>query len=577
MVAAVTNEDIAAVFEEMADLLDIAGDNPFKIRAYRNAARTLRNLPREAAELLQTGEDLTRLPGIGKELAAKIRELVETGRLGALQRLHRRVPETLEQLLQIPGLGPRRVATLWHALGIRDLRQLERAARAGRLDALPGFGPKTVQRILDAIREQRIKDRRFLRHDAARHAEDLCRWLQGAEGVERVVVAGSFRRGRDTVGDLDILVTVRDGTDVMDRFTRWPRVAEVASRGITRSTVYLRNGLQVDLRVVAPEQFGAALAYFTGSRAHSIRLRRMAQERGLKINEYGVFRDGENLADEREESVYASLGLPWIPPELRENRGEFEAAREGRLPRLVTRADLRGDLHCHTGASDGHGSLREMAEAARAAGLEYLAITDHSPHIGVVHGLDEDRLLRQLDEIDRLNDELEGITLLKGMEVDILEDGRLDMPAAVLERLEVVIGAVHSHFRLGRKRQTARLLRALEHPQINLIAHPSARLIQRRDPIDLDWPHFLEAVAARGCLLELNSQPMRLDLDDLHARQAKELGIGIAIDSDAHGPADFALLEEGVLQARRGWLEPADVVNTLPLDRLRKRLRQARG
>ncbi|RMG55251.1 MAG: DNA polymerase/3'-5' exonuclease PolX [Gammaproteobacteria bacterium] len=573
----ITNEDIAAVFEEMADLLDIAGDNPFKIRAYRNAARTLRNLPREAADLLRAGEDLTRLPGIGKELAAKIRELVETGRLRALDKLHRRVPESLEELLQIPGLGPKRVAALWHALGIRNLRQLEQAARSGELDKLPGFGRKTIERILAAIEEKRVKDRRFLRHDAARHAEALRAWLLDAEGVQQVVVAGSFRRGRDTVGDLDVLVTVRDGTDVMTRFTGWARVARVVSRGITRSTVFLKNGLQVDLRVVLPEQFGAALAYFTGSRAHSIRLRRMAQEQGLKINEYGVFRDGRIIAGETEESVYASVGLPWIPPELRENRGEFEAAREGRLPKLIQRADLRGDLHCHTEASDGHGSLREMAEAARAAGLEYLAVTDHSPHIGVVHGLDENRLLRQLDEIDRLNEELDGITLLKGMEVDILEDGRLDMPDAVLSRLDVVIGAVHSHFRLGRARQTRRLLRALENPCIHLIAHPSGRLIQRRQPIDLDWPRFLDAVAERGCLLELNSQPLRLDLDDIHARQAKERGIGIAINSDAHGPADFALLDEGVLQARRGWLEAGDVINTLPLDALRRRLARARG
>ncbi len=567
------NEEIARVFDEMADLLEIAGDNPFKVRAYRNAARTVRNLGRELAEMVAAEEDLTRLPGIGRELAAKIRELVATGRLRALEKLHRQVPPTLEELLRIPGLGPRRVALLWRRLGVRDLRGLERALAAGRVARLRGFGPRTVEQIRQSLRSRTAVERRFLRFDAARHATALQRWLEGATGVKEVVVAGSFRRGRETVGDLDLLAVVEGKSEVIARFLAFDEVTRVVSRGITRATVFLRNGLQVDLRVVSPEQAGAALVYFTGSRAHGIRLRRMAQARGLKMNEYGVFREGVNLAGADEASVYATLDLPWIPPELREDRGEIEAARTGRLPRLIEPADLRGDLHCHTRASDGHGSLREMAEAARAAGLEYLAITDHSVRIGVVHGLDEERLVAQMEVIDRLNGELEGIVLLKGMEVEILEDGRLGMPDEVLERLEVVIGAVHSHFRLGRRQQTRRLLRAMENPHLHLVAHPSARLLESRPPIDLDWRAFLRAAAENRVVLELDAQPRRLDLDDIHARQALDAGVEIAIDSDAHTVQDFALLEEGVRQARRGWVEPDRVVNTLPLESLRRRLR----
>ncbi len=573
----VHNEDIAAIFEEMADLLEIEGANPFRVRAYRNAARSVRSLGRELAEMVASGEDLTQLPGIGKDLAAKIIEMVRTGKVRALEKLHRKVPASLEDLLHIPGLGPRRVRRLFDELGIETLEQLAEAARAGRLRTLPGFGARTEQRILDALAAHRSQERRFLYSVARQYAEPLAAWLRKIPGVERVVVAGSYRRGRETVGDLDILVTVRADSPVMARFVTYDEVAEVISSGATRASVILRSGLQVDLRVVTAHSLGAALHYFTGSKAHNIQIRRLGQQRGLKINEYGVFRGERAIAGESEDSVFAAVGLPYIPPELRENRGEIAAAREGRLPRLIERKDLRGDLHCHSRASDGHADIETMARAAREAGLEYLAITDHSRHLSVARGLDERRLLQQIEEIDRLNERLHGITLLKGIEVDILEDGRLDLPDSVLAQLDLVVGAVHDHFGLSEKKQTARLLRAMAHKYFTLLAHPSGRLLLKREAYAVDMPRVVEAARERGCFLELNAQPLRLDLKDNHCRLARERGVPLSINSDSHGPDGFANLAYGINQARRGWLEKGDVLNTLPLGKLRKRLRGTMG
>ncbi len=573
----VHNEDIAAIFDEMADLLEIEDANPFRVRAYRNAARSVRSLGRELAEMVAKGEDLTQLPGIGKDLAAKIVERVQTGKVRALEKLHRKVPASLEDLLHIPGLGPKRVRLLFDELGIETLEQLAEAARAGRLQALPGFGAKTEQRIIDAIVAHRTQERRFLYSVARQYAEPLAAYLGETPGVERVVIAGSYRRGRETVGDLDILVTAVADSPVMDRFTAYDEVAEVISSGTTRATVILRSGLQVDLRVVPAHSLGAALHYFTGSKAHNIQIRRLGQQRGLKINEYGVFKGEHAIAGESEESVFASVGLPFIPPELRENRGEITAAREGRLPRLIERRDLHGDLHCHTRASDGHADMETMAIAAREAGLEYLAITDHSRHLSVAHGLDEKRLLQQIEEIDRLNERLHGITLLKGIEVDILEDGSLDLPDSVLAQLDLVVGAVHDHFGLSEKKQTARILRAMEQKYFTIFAHPSGRLLLKREAYAVDMPRVVEAARERGCFLELNAQPLRLDLKDTHCRLARERGVLLSINSDSHGPGGFGNLVCGINQARRGWLEKDDVLNTLPLSKLRKRLREMMG
>lgn len=570
----VHNADIAARFDEIADRLEIQGANPFRIRAYRNAARTLGELPQDAGALLAKGDDLTRLPGIGEDLAAKVREIVETGRSSLLDRLRRELPPAVTELLQIPGLGPKRVKALYHDLEVQTVEQLYRAARDGRIRALPGFGEKTERNILHAVEAHVGQAHRFKLAVAAQYAESLVAFLKRVPGVDEVAVAGSFRRMRETVGDLDILVTAAPNSPVMQHFTAYDEVADILSAGSTRASVVLKSGLQVDLRVVAHQAYGAALVYFTGSKAHNIAIRRIAQKRGLKVNEYGVFRGTARVAGEDEASVYASVDLPCIPPELREDRGEIEAARDGRLPRLVELSDLRGDLHAHTKATDGHDTLEAMALAAKTLGLRYLAITEHSRRLAMARGLDPLRLARQCDEIDGLNAELDGITLLKGIEVDILEDGSLDLPDEVLGRLDLVVGAVHSQFHLSRARQTERILRAMDHPHFSLLAHPSGRLIEQRDPYDVDMLRIIRHAKARGCFLELNAHPDRLDLLDVHCQMAKEEGVPVSINSDAHSRFDFSNLRYGVGQARRGWLEKDDVLNTRPLTTLRRLLRR---
>ena len=408
------NEDIAAVFDEIADLLEIEGDNPFRIRAYRNGARTLRELGQDVRTLVDQGEDLTRLAGIGKNLAAKIHEILDTGHCSTLDKLRKQLPADLTQLLKLPGLGPKRVHALYHELDIHTHEQLERAARDGLIRQLPGFGEKTEARILEALQAHADTARRFKLAVAARYAETLLAYLKSAPGVEQVEVAGSYRRARETVGDLDILVSAADGRGVIGHFVAYDEVETVLSQGSTRATVVLRSGLQVDLRVVPVDSYGAALYYFTGSRAHNIAVRRIAQKRGLKLNEYGIFRGKQRIAGSSEAEMFTAIGLPYIPPELRENRGEIEAAHAGLLPKLVELADLRGDLHAHTRASDGHESLRGMADAAAERGLEYLAITEHSKRLTVAHGLDSKRLLAQIEAIDEFNAGGHGVTLLKG-------------------------------------------------------------------------------------------------------------------------------------------------------------------
>ena len=570
----VHNADITAIFTEIADLLEIQAANPFRIRSYRNAARILGDLPQEVRVLMERGEDLTHLPGIGNDLAGKINEIVSTGQCSLLDRLHRELPPAITELLKIPGLGPKRVKTLYHDLDVQTVEQLLRAAQDGRIRALPGFGEKTEQNILQAVQAHAMQNRRFKLATAAQYAETLHAFLQAIPGVQQVAVAGSFRRMRETVGDLDILVAAAPDSAVMQFFTAYDEVAEVFSAGETRASILLKSGIQVDLRVVAQQSYGAALHYFTGSKAHNIAIRRIAQHLGLKINEYGVFRGAQRIAGDTEESVYRAVGLPYIEPELREDRGEIEAARAGRLPKLVELSDLRGDLHAHTRATDGHDKLRDMALAAKAMGLEYLAITEHSRRLTVAHGLDPQKLARQCDEIDRLNEQLNGITLLKGIEVDILDGGSLDLPDTVLAQLDLVIGAVHSRFDLSRARQTERILRAMDHPHFTLLAHPSGRLIEQREPYDVDMLRIIRHAKERGCFLELNAHPERLDLLDSQCQSAKEEGVLVSINSDAHSRFDFGNLKYGVGQARRGWLEKNDVLNTRNLSALRKLLKR---
>jgi DNA polymerase (family 10) len=564
---AVHNADIAAAFEEVADLLELGDENPFRIRAYRNAARVVGGLSLDLAARLAEGGELPKLPGIGEDLSGKIHEIAATGTCKLLEKLRGRFPAGITELLRLPGVGPKRVRAL-HEAKIDSLEDLRRAARAGKLPALPGFGEKTAQRIQDAAQAQLGAARRFKLAVAAQYAEPLAKHVGG-------VVAGSYRRMKDTVGDLDVLVVSEDPEKATARFIGYPEVREVLARGTTRSSVRLASGIQADLRVVPPESFGAALHYFTGSKAHNIAVRKLGIARGLKINEYGVWRGERRIAGETEQSVYAALGLPYIEPEMRENQGELEAARAGALPRLVELGDLRGDLHVHTRATDGRASAREMALAAKAAGLQYLAVTDHSRRLAMARGLDPRRLEKQMDEIDDLNRELRGIALLKGIEVDILEDGALDLPDSALRNLDLVVAAVHGSFKLSRARQTERILAALDNPCVHILAHPSGRLIGEREPYDVDMLAVMRKARARGLALELNAHPDRLDLNEVHCRMAKDEGVPVAISSDAHGTDGFGVLRYGVGQARRGWLEAKDVLNARPLPELKRWLARA--
>lgn len=572
-----TNADIAAVFSELGDLLELENANPFRVRAYRNAARMLNGLGRSVAEMLARHEDLDALPGIGPDLAAKIAEVVTTGSCGQLQRLRRDVAPTLLELLKIPGLGPKRVRALHQELGVETLDQLRSAAEQGRIQTIYGFGARSQQAILDALSSASQRQPRYRLSEVAPVAAALLAELQRAPGVRQVVAAGSLRRRRDTVGDLDLLATTRQPQELMDLVTTSADVQLQLAKGVTRCSVLLKSGLQVDVRAVAPVSFGAAWMYFTGSKAHNIALRKLAQDANLKLNEYGLFRGRERIAGATEESVYRALGLPFIEPELRENTGEIEAARDGTLPALVRRTDLCGDLHAHTKDSDGHDTLEVMAEAARSCGLTYLAITDHSQHVAIAHGLDAGGLARQIDRIDALNARLAGFVLLKGIEVDILEDGRLDLPNDVLRRLDVVVGAVHSGFALSRDKQTTRLLRAMDHPCFSMLAHPTGRLINEREPYDVDMTRVVRKARERGCFLELNAHPARLDLTDSACRLSKSEGVLVSINSDAHNALQFDNLEHGIGQARRGWLTAADVLNTRTLEQLRPLLARTMG
>jgi DNA polymerase (family 10) len=570
----VHNADIAEIFNEVADLLEIEAANPFRVRAYRTAARTVAGLPQSLADMVARNEDLTQLSGIGKDLADKIREIITTGDLAALRQLEGRTPPELARMMKVAGLGPKRVRALHDQLGINTPTDLQKAAAQGKIRQLHGFGLKIEQLVLEDLAQMQQAERRFKLAEVEEVAQALVSHLKKTPGVERAIVAGSFRRRKDTVGDLDILVTGREDTPVMDRFVAYEDVTRVLAHGTTRSAVVLRQGLQVDLRLVPRESYGAALHYFTGSKAHNIAVRKLGVQRGLKINEYGVFRGEERIAGATEEEVYRQVDLPYIEPELREDRGEIDAAQKGRLPRLVTVGDLKGDLHTHTKETDGRNTLEEMAEAAREHGYQYLAITNHSKRVTMVHGLDAARLAEEIARIDRLNAKLNGLTLLKAIEVDILEDGALDLPDEILKELDIRIGAVHYKFTLPRDRQTERIIRAMDNPHFNILAHPTGRLINTRDPYEVDMERVMLAARERGCFMELNSQPDRLDLTDVDCKMAKDLGVKVAISTDAHSTAQLNYIRFGVGQARRGWLEPDDLLNTRPWTELQKLLQR---
>ena len=567
------NREIADLFDRLADLLEIDGANRFRVRAYRQAAQTIGGLSETLADRVQQGEDLTRLPNIGEGIAKKVATIVETGALPELDALEERLPAELSELMKLSGLGPKRVKALHQDLGVETIEGLRKAIEQHQVREVPGFGAKTEHKLGERLSAWQGEERRTRLIEAEEVARPLIARLHAIDGVNAVDIAGSLRRRQETVGDLDILVTAEPDLPVMDAFTGYEEVGEVVSRGDTRSTVMLRSGIQVDLRLVPRESYGAALHYFTGSKAHNIAVRRMGVERGLKINEYGVFRGEDRVAGRSEEEVYRSVDLPYIEPELREDQGEIDAARGGRLPRLIQVQGIRGDLHAHTDASDGHDRLEAMAEAAAERGYAYLAITDHSRHLTVANGLDAERLADQVDAIDRLNDKLDGrIQVLKAVELDILEDGSLDLPEDILKRLDLRVCSVHDRFDLSRTRQTERILRAMDSPMFNILAHPSGRLIGERAAYQVDLERLIEAAAERGCFLELNAQPKRLDLTDADCRLAKSLGAKVAISTDAHSTANLGYMRFGVDQARRGWLEAADVINTRPVDALRRLL-----
>jgi DNA polymerase (family 10) len=571
------NRQIAQRFERLADLLEIEGENPFRVRAYRSAAETVRGLSSALVDLVADGADLTEYPHIGREIAEKIETLVETGRLPALEDVAERVPEALADLMQIQGLGPKGVKALYDHFEIRSLEQLEKVARAGQVRELSGFGAKKEQTLIEGIERLRATGDARTRIDVAeRLGEPLRDWLTGADGVECIEIAGSYRRGRETVGDLDFVVACRDGKAVMDRLVEYEGIEDVVSHGTTRSTIRLDEGLQVDVRAVEPGSFGAAMVYFTGSKAHNVQLRQRAIDHHWKLNEYGLFEGDETVAGQTEEDVYAKLGLDWIPPELREDRDEIELAEQGRLPELVTAADLRGNLHGHTDWSDGRDTLEAMVAGARERGFEYLAITDHGPKVRVANGLDAKRLRQQARAIDELDDDLDDIALLKGCEVDILADGELDLPDEVLAELDVVVCSIHYNLNQSRAQQTERVLRAMDNPHFMIWGHPTAREIARRDPIEIDLDACLTAAAERGIAVEINAQPKRLDLDDRHARLALEKGCRLTVNTDAHSVANLDLARFGIAQARRAGATADDVINTLPLAKLRKALRRGK-
>jgi DNA polymerase (family 10) len=572
----VHNTDVEALLNQVADLLDIEGANQFRVRAYRRAAQAVTGLSRSVADMVEQGEDLSAIEGIGKDLSSKIEEIVRTGSLPMLEDLKRRVPEELTQLLGIAGLGPRKVRTLYDELGITTLEGLREAAGQGRISEIQGFGRKTEQNILKKLEQQREKQEQPQRYKIStvqEYVASLVGYLQKASGVQRIDVAGSYRRRKETVKDLDILVIAENGPETMQHFVGFEDVSEVIMHGETRSSVELRSGLQVDLRVVPEASFGAALHYFTGSKSHNIAVRHLGLERDLKINEYGIFRGEERIAGREEEDVFSHIGLPFIAPELREGRGEIEAAREGRLPELIREEDILGDLHVHSNYTDGKNTLKELARAARDRGYRYLAVTDHTQSLKVARGLDPKRLSRQMEEIDAVNEEMGGdVVLLKGAEVDILEDGRLDLPDEILARLDVTVCSVHSRFNLSRDRQTERIIRAMDNPRFHILGHPTGRMINERAPYEVNVDRILHAARDKGCYLEINSQPDRLDLDDIHAKAARDMGVKMAISTDAHQIGSLPLLHYGIGQARRGWLEKGDVLNAMPLRDLKQAL-----
>ena len=567
------NEFIAVQFELLADLLEIQGANPFRIRAYRNAARTISSTAESLSDLVANGTDLTQFSGIGKDLAKQIHEIITKGEHSALNELRKQIPGGVLDMLRIPGVGPKKVSVFFNELGLKSLADLKAACEAGRLSMLKGFGKKTEESILANIDQAAEFSLRVSIADARAAAEIIVEDLQQLPEVEQAAVAGSCRRRRETCGDLDILATCSDSGPPMDLLASHPLVEAVLQRGETKQRVRLKTGIELDLRVVPEASFGAAMQYFTGSKEHNVVVRQRAKDLGLKVNEYGVFRGEEQIAGRTEADVYASVGLPWFPPELRENRHEFEWAAAGTLPTLVTVEDIRGDLHMHTTASDGAASIEEMALAAKARGLKYIAITDHSKRVSMANGLDSTRLRAQWKEIRAVRERITGIEILCGIECDILEDATMDLPDDVLAEADWVIAVLHYGLKQPGEQIMKRLMTAVKNPHVDIIGHCTGRMIGRREGADVNFSELLKAAADHQVMMEINAHPSRLDLDDIHAAAAKDMGIPIVISTDSHSVNGFEVLQYGVDQARRAGLTKQDVANTKSLADFRKMLK----
>ncbi|TLZ58488.1 MAG: DNA polymerase/3'-5' exonuclease PolX [Methanobacteriota archaeon] len=566
------NAEVAQVLYDIADLLELKGEDRFRPIAYRRAAREIEAMAEDIEKAWRQGgiARLRQIQGVGEAIAEKVDQYLREGKVDALEELRKEFPKGIVEVMRLRGLGPKRAAILWKSLGITDINDLKRAAENRQIRRLKGFGEKTEQRILEAIKLHEEGQSRTLLAVAWPIAEEILEYLKKNAPIDQASIAGSARRMRETVGDLDLLVTSTDPAEAMRAFTSMPIVKEVVLAGDTKSTVILKARMQVDIRVLEPESWGAGLVYFTGNKDHNIHLRTMAQERGWKLDEYGIFEGKRKIAGKTEEEVYGAFGLPWIPPEIREENGEIEAAAKGELPRLVALDDIRGDFHVHTNRSDGVDTLEAMVHAAAARGYEYVGISDHSPAVVVANGLDPEALRMHRAAIRALNRDLEGkITVLAGTECDILDAGALDYPDAVLRELDYVVVSVHSKFTLPEDEQTERVIRALKNPYVNIYAHPTTRLIGNRDPIEIDLEAVMEAAASSGTALEVNAYPNRMDLNGAHARMAKEKGCVLAVDTDSHSRGHLENMRFGVGTARRGWLEAKDVVNAWPLDRVR--------
>lgn len=563
------NFEVARIFDLMADLLEIKGENPFRIRAYRRAAQNVESLT-EDVELLAEQERLDEVPGIGKDLAGKIVEYLKTGRMKDVEAARREIPAGVVELMNVPGIGPKTAKLLYEREGVTGLGRLEELARAGKLRGVPGIQAKTEENILKGIEVVKKGQERMSIGKALPLTQELVRALERLPEVKQISPAGSIRRRRETVGDIDILITSSKPEKVMETFVKLPQVAEMLEKGSTKASIRHKEGIQVDLRVVEPQSFGTALQYFTGSQQHNIRIREMAVRKGLKISEYGVFKEsnGRRVAGATEEEVYAAVGLPWIPPELREDSGEIEAALKGTLPILVEPEDIRGDLHLHTNASDGHYTMEALAEAAMGRRYDYILVSDHSKSSIVAGGLTAEELLAHVKKIRALQKKHKGITILAGSECDILPDGSMDYPHEVLAELDLVVGAVHSRFKQPKDEMTRRICRALENPYVNILAHPTGRLIGERGSYEVDLDQLFQTAKRHAKAIEINSYPQRLDLNDVQARRARELGVLIAINTDAHVLDHLENIQLGVATARRGWIEKSAVINTWPAKKL---------